>query len=101
MQVGRDGGWLPSREQKEGMEDKIGVVARQVDSVGKRGRQRLREENRDKIIVFVSSSYGLFHFAEFANPPFPLSRFSTGRSATLWHHPLILISKRQFNTTPR
>jgi hypothetical protein len=41
LQAGLDGGWLPSREQKGGMEDKIGVVASQIDPVGKRGRQRL------------------------------------------------------------
>jgi hypothetical protein len=31
-----------------------------------RWRQRLQEENRDKIIVFVAESYGIFHLAEFA-----------------------------------
>lgn len=31
-----------------------------------RWRQRLREENRDKIIVFIGSCYGIFHLAEFA-----------------------------------
>ncbi|HVB25110.1 MAG TPA: transposase [Ktedonobacteraceae bacterium] len=31
-----------------------------------RWRQRLREENRDKIIVFVGHAYGIFHLAEFA-----------------------------------
>jgi hypothetical protein len=31
-----------------------------------RWRQRLREENRDKIIVFLGSAYGIFHLAEFA-----------------------------------
>lgn len=31
-----------------------------------RWRQRLREENRDKIIVFIGQSYGIFHLAEFA-----------------------------------
>src|SRR5512135_2491115 len=41
LQVGLDGGWLPSREQKGGMEGKIGVVASQVDAVGKHGRHRL------------------------------------------------------------
>jgi hypothetical protein len=41
LQVGLDGGWLPSREQKGGMEGKIGVVASQVDMVGKQGRHRL------------------------------------------------------------
>ena len=41
LQVGLDGRWLPSREQKGGMEGKIGVVASQVDAVGKQGRHRL------------------------------------------------------------
>jgi hypothetical protein len=43
LQVGLDGGWLPSREQKGGMEGKIGVVASQVEAVGKRGRHRLSQ----------------------------------------------------------
>jgi hypothetical protein len=41
LQVGLDGGWLPSREQQGGMEGKIGVVASQIDPVGKHGRHRL------------------------------------------------------------
>jgi hypothetical protein len=40
LQVGLDGGWLPSREQTGGMEGKIGVVASQVEAVGKHGRHR-------------------------------------------------------------
>ena len=39
--VGLDGGWVPSCEQKGGMEGKIGVVATQVEAVGKHGRHRL------------------------------------------------------------
>ncbi len=31
-----------------------------------RWRQRLREANRDKIIVFLGQAYGIFHLAEFA-----------------------------------
>ena len=31
-----------------------------------RWRQRLEEENRDKIIVFIGQDYGIFHLAEFA-----------------------------------
>jgi len=31
-----------------------------------RWRQRLTEENRDHIIVFISPHYGIFHIAEFA-----------------------------------
>lgn len=41
LQVGLDGGWLLSREQKGGMEGKIGVVASQMEKVGKHGRHRL------------------------------------------------------------
>jgi hypothetical protein len=31
-----------------------------------RWRKRLQEENRDKIIVFIGQTYGIFHLAEFA-----------------------------------
>ncbi len=31
-----------------------------------RWRQRLREANRDKLIVFIGPAYGIFHLAEFA-----------------------------------
>ncbi len=31
-----------------------------------RWRQRLREANRDKLIVFIGQAYGIFHLAEFA-----------------------------------
>ena len=31
-----------------------------------RWRQRLHEENRDKIIIFIGHVYGIFHLAEFA-----------------------------------
>ncbi len=31
-----------------------------------RWRKRLQEENRDRIIVFLGSAYGIFHLAEFA-----------------------------------
>ena len=41
LQVGLDGGWVPSREQPGGMEGKIGVVASHIEVVGKRGRHRL------------------------------------------------------------
>lgn len=41
LQIGLDGGWVPSREQSRGMEGKIGVVASQVEPVGKHGRHRL------------------------------------------------------------
>jgi Uncharacterised protein family (UPF0236) len=38
--VGLDGGWVPSREGKGGMEGKVGVVASEVQDIG-RGRRRL------------------------------------------------------------
>lgn len=31
-----------------------------------RGLRRLKEENRDKVIVFVEEVYGIFHLAELA-----------------------------------
>jgi hypothetical protein len=40
LQVGLDGGWVPSREQPGGMEGKVGVVATQVEPIGC-GRRRL------------------------------------------------------------
>jgi hypothetical protein len=41
-----------------------------------RWRQRLREENRDHIIVFIGHTYGIFHLAEFAIlTHLPLRRF--------------------------
>ncbi len=53
LQVGLDGGWIPSREQKGGMEGKIAVVASEVETVGKRGRHRLRR--REYMATFASS----------------------------------------------
>lgn len=41
LQIGLDGGWVPSREQIGGMEGKIAVLASQREAVGKRGRHRL------------------------------------------------------------
>jgi hypothetical protein len=38
--VGLDGGWVPSREGKGGMEGKVGVVATEVEAIG-HGRRRL------------------------------------------------------------
>ena len=38
--VGLDGGWVPSREGKGGMEGKVGVVATEIQDIG-RGRRRL------------------------------------------------------------
>ena len=40
--VGLDGGWVPSCDQRGGMEGKVGVVATAVEPVGRRGRQRVR-----------------------------------------------------------
>jgi hypothetical protein len=53
LQAGLDGGWIPSREQKGGMEGKIGVVASQLDAVGKRGRHRLAK--RRYVVSFGSA----------------------------------------------
>src|SRR5579885_2732236 len=43
LQVGLDGGWVPSREQQGGMEGKIGVVAAHSEPVGTHGRHRLSQ----------------------------------------------------------
>lgn len=40
LMVGLDGGWVPSRERAGGMEGKVGVIASEVEEVG-RGRRRL------------------------------------------------------------
>jgi hypothetical protein len=53
LQVGLDGGWIPSREQAGGMEGKIGVVASQLEPIGKHGRQRLR--HRRYVATFGSA----------------------------------------------
>lgn len=39
--VGLDGGWIKSREQKGGMEGKVGVIVSEMDPLGKRGRRRM------------------------------------------------------------
>ena len=39
--VGWDGGWVPSRDQPGGMEGKVGVVATEVEAIGRHGRHRL------------------------------------------------------------
>ncbi len=51
--VGFDGGWVPSREQRGGMEGKVGVVATGSVPVGKRGRHRLTP--RRYVATFGSS----------------------------------------------
>lgn len=53
LTVGLDGGWLPSREQRGGMEGKVGVVATGAEAVGKHGRQRLTP--RRYVATFASS----------------------------------------------
>jgi hypothetical protein len=53
LQVGLDGGWIPSREQPGGMEGKIGVVASSVEPVGKHGRHRL--SHRRYVATFGSA----------------------------------------------
>lgn len=51
--VGLDGGWVPSREQRGGMEGKVGVVASGWEPVGRHGRHRLRP--RCYVATFASS----------------------------------------------
>ena len=51
--VGLDGGWVPSREQRGGMEGKVRVVAAGSQPVGKHGRQRLTP--RRYVATFGSS----------------------------------------------
>lgn len=54
LQVGLDGGWVPSREQKGGMEGKVGVVASHLEAVGKHGRHRLTQ--RRYVATFGAAS---------------------------------------------
>lgn len=54
LQVGLDGGWVPSREQPGGMEGKVGVVASQMQTVGKQGRHRLSQ--RRYVATFGAAS---------------------------------------------
>lgn len=56
LQVGLDGGWVPSRDQAGGMEGKIAVVASEVEKVGKQGRHRL---SRRRYVATFSSSQDL------------------------------------------
>jgi hypothetical protein len=42
LMVGLDGGWIPGREQRGGMEGKVGVVATETEDIGN-GRRRLSE----------------------------------------------------------
>lgn len=52
--VGLAGGWIKSREQKRGMEDKVGVIVSEVEPLGKRGRQRMT--SRRYVATFEPSS---------------------------------------------
>jgi hypothetical protein len=52
--VGLDGGWVPSREQRGGMEGKVGVVASEVEEIG-RGRRRL--SRRRYVATFAHSEH--------------------------------------------
>lgn len=53
LQVGLDGGWVPSRDQAGGMEGKVGVGASHVELVGKHGRHRL--SRRRSVATFGSA----------------------------------------------
>ena len=58
--VGLDGGWVPSREQEGGMEGRVGVVATEVEDLGK-GRHRLTK--RRYVATFGSAnSLGLLAY---------------------------------------
>lgn len=50
--IGWDGGWVPSREQKGGMEGKVGVVVSGTERVGK---QRQRMTPRRYVATFAAS----------------------------------------------
>lgn len=52
--VGLDGGWIKSREQKRGMEGKVGVIGSWVEPLGKRGRRRMT--SRRYVATFEPSS---------------------------------------------
>lgn len=53
--VGLDGGWVPSREQEGGMEGKVGVLATEVEDLGK-GRHRLTKR---RYVATFGSAEGL------------------------------------------
>jgi hypothetical protein len=50
--IGLDGGWVPSREQKGGMEGKVGVV---VSGTARVGKQRQRMTPRRYVATFATS----------------------------------------------
>lgn len=49
-----DGGWIKSREQKRGMEGKVGVMVSEVEPLGRRGRRRMT--SRRYVATFEPSS---------------------------------------------
>ena len=60
--VGWDGGWVPSRDQRGGMEGKVGVVATAVEPIGRRGRHRLAQ--RRSVATFgTAARVGLLTYA--------------------------------------
>ncbi len=60
--VGLDGGWIKSREQKRGMEGKVGVVVSEMEALGKRGRRRMTSR-RDKATFEPASMLGTLSYA--------------------------------------
>ena len=52
--VGLDGGWIKSREQKRGMEGKVGVIVSEMEPLGKGGRRRMT--SRRYVATFEPSS---------------------------------------------
>ncbi len=53
--VGLDGGWVASREQSGGMEGKVGVVATQIEPIGKEAAGRHRLSSRRYVATFGNS----------------------------------------------
>lgn len=60
--VGLDGGWIKSREQKRGMEGKVGVIVSEMEALGKRGRRRMT--SRRYVATFEPASrLGILSYA--------------------------------------
>jgi hypothetical protein len=54
LQVGLDGGWTKSREQKRGMESKVGVIGSSMEALCKRGQRRMTSHRY--VATFESAS---------------------------------------------
>lgn len=57
----------PALSAAQEMQTRLGVSTALLGGEGTaRWRLRLKEENRDKVIVFFADAYGIFHLAELA-----------------------------------